>query len=179
MAVDVAVRFVLLLLGGREGGDVGSSRSFDDGVEVEPDWRIAIHLLAEVGEVKGGLPVLTADAGHQLADLHLRLDGIDVDDIVGTGSVVTHIGTKNELYMEAVGMTAGDMHFGQRTLGDKQGGIVDMHFAVVIHEAVLVQTREKVGFGQPRGVSLLGEAVLEDDAEEGRGLLACLEEGQP
>lgn len=51
-----------------------------------------------------------------------------------------------------------------------------MHHAVFIHETVFVQPREIVGFGQSLAVCLFGEAALEDDAEEGGGLLARLEE---
>ena len=122
------------------------------------------------------MAVLAQDAGHELADLHIRLDGVDVDDIVRAGFVGFETGAEGEVDMQAVGVAAHEVHYGQRTLGDEQGGIVDMYLAVVVHEMVFVQPREIVGLGHAVAVGLFGEPALQDGAEKGGGLLPRLEE---
>lgn len=169
--------FVLLLLSGGEGGGSGGGGGFNDGVEMEGDGGIAAHLVAEVGEVERGLTLLSTDAGHELAYLHLRLYGVDVDHIVGTGFALFGVGVEDDFYVQAFRTEIFDVHDRQRTTSDKQMGIVDVDFAIVEHEATFVEAREVVGFGQPFVVRLFGKASLEDDAEEGGRSLPRLEEG--
>lgn len=68
---------------GRKGGDAGGVGGFDDGIEVEYDG--ITRLVAEVGEVEGSTTGLSLYAGDEFADFHIELDGVDVDDTVGTG----------------------------------------------------------------------------------------------
>lgn len=82
-AIDVAVLLVGLLFGSGEGGCAGGGGGFDDGVEIIGYGGIG--LLAEVGEVENGLAVLPPDAGDELADFHLRRDGVDMHHIVRAG----------------------------------------------------------------------------------------------
>ena len=74
--------FVGTFLVGREGGDAGGVGGFDDGVEVDGGF---VRLDAEVGEVEGDASCLPLHTGYEQADLHLKLDGIDVYYIVGMG----------------------------------------------------------------------------------------------
>lgn len=71
-----------------------------------------ISLFAEVGEVEGGSPVLSPNAGHELTDLHLRLHSVDMDDIVAGGLGFLKARTEGKLDMQAVNMTADDVHPG-------------------------------------------------------------------
>ena len=74
------------------------------------------------------------------------------------------------------GMAIGKTHRGYRAGGENKAGIVDMHRAVVIGEALLVYFGELVVLDMPMGVGLLGEAALDDGAEDGGGVLHGLEE---
>ena len=98
--VDVAVVFVGTLFVGGEGGDADCVGSLDYGVEVEDGF---VRLVAEVGEVEDGLAILPPDAGDKLADLHIELDRVNVDDIVGTGVAGSQTWVEFQLDMEAVG----------------------------------------------------------------------------
>ena len=164
-----------LLVGG-EGGDVGGVGGFDDGVEVEGYRLAGCDFVAHVGEVEGGAGGLALDAGHEDADVGIGGDGVDVHDVVGTGFVL-QVGEEGEVDMETVGMEAVGVDGGQRATGKDQGGVVDVDLAVAVDEVVFVEAREVVGFGESLGMGFLGEAALEDGAEEGGGVLTRLEEG--
>ena len=175
-AVDVAVLTVGFLLVGGEGGDAGGVGGFDDGVEVEGYGLAGCDFVAHVREVEGGTGGLALDAGHEHADVGIGGDGIDVHDVVGSGFVV-QVGEEGEVDMEAVGMDAVGADGRERAMGKNQGGVVDVDLAVAVDEVVFVEAREVVGFGESVGMGFLGEAALEDGAEEGGGMLACREEG--
>ena len=78
--------------------------------------------------------------------------------------------------MQAVGMAFGKIHASTRASGENQTGIVDMHRAVGVGEALLVEPGELVVLDMPVGVGFLGEAALDDRAEDGGGVLHGLEE---
>lgn len=175
-AVDVAVLTVGFLFVGGEGGDESGASGFDDGVEVEGDGLAGCDFVAHVGEVEGGMGGLALDAGHEHADVGIGGDGIDVHDVVGSGFVV-QVGEEGEVDMEAVGMDAVGADGRERATGKNQGGVVDVDLAVAVDEVVFVEAREVVGFGESVSMGFLGEAALEDGAEEGGGMLARREEG--
>lgn len=154
-----------LLLSGRESGDAGGGGGFYDGVEIK-NYRVA-GLLAEVGEVENGLAVLPPDAGDELADFHLRRDGVDVDNIVVAGLGGIETGTEGEGDAKAVGSAAGKLNYGQWSAGEEQCWVVDADGAAFVHEMVFVQPRKIVGFGHAVFVGLLGKATLQDGAIEG------------
>ena len=172
-----------LLLGGGEGGDAGGVGGFDDGVEVEYDG--AVRLVAEVGEVEGNEPRLPLDSGNEFADPHLELDGIDVDDIVGTGVAGTQAGVEGEFYVETVGrrfpllsmVARWELHPADQPCGEPQAGIVDGHRAVLVGEARFVDAGELVVLDATASVGLLGEPALDGGTEERGGALHGLEEG--
>ena len=83
--IDIAVAFVGFLLVGGEGRDAGGIGSLDDAIEVETDGFVGF--LAEVGQVEGNVGSSPFGTDHKLANLHLKLDGIDEDHIVGTGMI--------------------------------------------------------------------------------------------
>lgn len=174
-AVDVAVLTVGFLLVGGEGGNVGGVGGFDDGVEVEGYRLAGCDFVAHVGEVEDGAPGMALDAGHEHADVGIGGDGIDVHDIVGTGFIL-QVGEEGEVDMEAVGTDAAGVDDRQWATGKDQGGVVDVDLAVAVDEVVFVEAREVVGFGESVGMGFLGEAALEDGAEEGGGMLTRLEE---
>ena len=173
-AVDIAVLVIGLLFSGGNGGDACGGCRFDDGVKVESDGGGG--LLAEVGEVAGGMAFLPLHAGDELADFHLWGDGVDVDDIFGMGFGCIEAGTEGEGDAKAVGTAAGKLNYGQRAAGEEQGGIVDADGAVFVHEMVFVESRKIVSFGHAVFVCFLGEAALQDGAIEGRRGLPRLEE---
>ena len=72
-------------------------------------------------------------------------------------------------------MAIGKIHAGYRAGGENQAGIVDMHRAVGVGKALLVEPGELVVLDMPVGVGLLGEAALDDRAEDGGGVLHGLE----
>ena len=76
----------------------------------------------------------------------------------------------------AVGTAAGELHHRQWATGEEQGGIIDVDGAVCVREMVFVEAREVVGLGHAVLVGFLGEAALQDGAEEGGGGLPRLEE---
>ena len=78
--------------------------------------------------------------------------------------------------MQAISMAIGKIHAGYRAGGENQAGIVDMHRAVGVGEALLVDPGELVVLDMPVGVGFLGEAALNDRAEDGGGVLHGLEE---
>ena len=78
--------------------------------------------------------------------------------------------------MQAIGMAIGKINAGYRAGGENQAGIVDMHRAVGVGEALLVDPGELVVLDMPVGVGLLGETALDDGAEDGGGVLHGLEE---
>lgn len=88
----------------------------------------------------------------------------------------TAAGVELKLYMQAIGIASGKTYRGDRPSGENQAGIVDVHRAVVIGEALLIDFGELVVLDMPMGVGLLGEAALDDGAEEGGGVLHSLEE---
>lgn len=73
-------------------------------------------------------------------------------------------------------MAIGKIHAGYRAGGENQAGIVDMHRAVGVGEALLVDAGELVVLDMPVSVGFLGEAALDDRAEDGGGVLHGLEE---
>ena len=73
-------------------------------------------------------------------------------------------------------MAIGKIHAGYRAGGENQAGIVDMNRAVGVGEALLVDAGELVVLDMPVGVGFLGEAALDDGAEDGGGVLHGLEE---
>lgn len=162
-----------LLIGG-ECGDAGGVGGLDNGVKVEGYGLVG--LVAEVGEVEGDAGGSPFNAGHELADLHLELDGIDEDHIVEVGMSSSDVGLELKLHMQAIDMAIGKIHAGYRAGGENQAGIVDMHRAVGVGEALLVKLGELVVLDMPVGVGLLGEAALDDRAENGGGVLHGLEE---
>lgn len=91
-----------LLVGGK-GRDTGGVGGLDDGIEVESRGALAVGVVADVGEVEGDASRLPLDAGDKFADLHLELDGVDMDNIVGTGVTGTYAWVETKLDMEAVG----------------------------------------------------------------------------
>ena len=99
-----------------------------------------------------------------------------MDNIVGRGLGIPKTGIESDLHTKAFGARAGENNPGQRTPGHEQRRIVGVHHAVVVLEAVFVETREIIGFGHPLAMRLLGETALQDGAEEGGGLLTRLEE---
>ena len=173
-AIDVAVLLVGLLFGSGEGGCAGGGGGFDDGVEIIGYGGIG--LLAEVGEVENGLAVLPPDAGDELADFHLRRDGVDMHHIVRAGFGGIEARTESKFDMQTVDAAAGELHHGQRATGEKQGGIVDADGAVCVHEMVFVEAREVVSLGHAVLVGFFSKAALEDGAVEGGGGLPCFEE---
>ena len=82
--------FVGFLLVGGEGRDAGGIGSLDDGIEVISDG--VVGFIAEVGQVEGDAGGSPLNAGHELADLHLELDGIDEDHIVEVGMIGSDVG---------------------------------------------------------------------------------------
>ena len=110
-----------------------------------------------------------------MADLRLELYGIDEDYIVGIGMSGTTAGFELKLNMQAIDMAIGKIHAGYRTSGEYQAGIVDLHRAVVVGEALLVDSGKLVVLDMPVGVGFLGEAALDDGAEDGGGVLHGLE----
>ncbi len=90
--------------------------------------------------------------------------------------IITAAGVELKLYMQAIGMAIGKIHAGYRAGGENQAGIVDMHRTVVVGEALLVDPGELVVLDMPAGVGFLGEAALDDGAEDGGGVLHGLEE---
>lgn len=85
-------------------------------------------------------------------------------------------GVELKLYMQTLNMAIGKTHRGYRAGGENQAGIVDMHRAVGVGEALLVEPGELVVLDMTMGVGLLGEAALDDGAEDGGGVLHGLEE---
>ena len=166
-AVDVAVLFVLLFFSGGEGWHAGSGGGLDDGVEVELHRGAAFHLVRDIGEDEGGVAVLSADTGHQHTDLCLRGDSVEVHHIVGTGFISIKVWQEENLDLQAVGVTAGDVDLRQRATGDEQGRIVDVDNSIAVHKLFFVQAREVVGLGHSVGVCFFGKAPLEDGAVEG------------
>ena len=73
-------------------------------------------------------------------------------------------------------MAIGKIHAGYRAGGENQAGIVDMHRAIGVGEALLVDFGELVVLDMPVSVGFLGEAALDDGAEDGGGVLHGLEE---
>lgn len=146
MAVDVAVAFVGPLLVSRKGGDAGGVGGLDDGVEVEGGSALAVGVVAEVGEVEGDASRLPLDAGDEFADLNLILDGVDVDDIVGTGVTGTKAWVEFQFNMEAVSrdfpllpsVAWQKLHTANKACGEQQTGIVDNHCAVLVGEMLFV-----------------------------------------
>lgn len=175
-AVDVAVFLVLLFFGSGEGWRTGGGGGFDDGVEVEQNRSAAFHLVRDIGEDEGGAAVLSADADHQHTDFCQWRDGVEVHHIVGTGFISIKVWQEDNLDLQAVGVTAGDVDLRQRATGDAQGRIVDVDNSIVVHKLFFVQAREVVGLGHPVGVGLFGKPTLEDGAVKGGGLLPRLEE---
>lgn len=163
------------LLVGREGGDAGGVGNFDDGVEVKSDGIVA--LVAEVGEVEGNTGGPPLNASHQLADLHLKFDGIDKYYIVRIGMTDANVRVKIKLHMQAIDIAIGKPHRGHRTSREQQARIVDTYHALLISEAPLVEAGELVVLDVPMTMSLLGEASLDGGAEEGGGMLHGLEKG--
>lgn len=88
----------------------------------------------------------------------------------------TAAGFELKLHMQAVGMEIGKTNASNRAGGENQTRIVDMHRAVGVGEALLVDFGELVVLDMPVGVGFLGEAALDDGAEDGGGVLHGLEE---
>ena len=86
-----------------EGGGAGGVGGLDDGVEVKGGGALAVRVVAEVGKVEGNAAGLPLHAGDEFANLHIKLDGIDVDYIVGTGVAGPRAGVEGEFYVETVG----------------------------------------------------------------------------
>lgn len=165
---------VCLLFGSGKGRNECGGCRFNDGVEIE---RYGIGgFLAEVGEFKADMLSMSFNAGDKLADFHMWGDGVDMDDIVGTGFGGIEAGTEGKFDTKAVGTAAGKLNYGQRATGKEQGGIVDADGAVFVHEMVFVESRKIVSFGHAVFVCFLGEAALQDGAIEGRRGLPRLEE---
>ena len=61
----------------------GGVSGFDDGVEVINDG--VGGFFTKVGKVEGNIAGLPLHAGDKFTDLHLKLDSVDMDNIVGTG----------------------------------------------------------------------------------------------
>lgn len=161
------------LVGGK-GQDAGGIGGLDDGIEVISDG--VVGFLAEVGQVEGNTGGSPLGTGHKLADLRLELDGIDEDYIVGIGMSGTAAGFELKLHMQAVGMEIGKTNASNRAGGENQAGIVDMHRAIVIGEALLVDSGKLVVLDMSVSVGFLGETALDDGAEDGGGVLHSLEE---
>lgn len=137
----------------------------------------AVGVVCEVGEVEGGSASFSTYASHELANLHLKLDCVDVDDIIQTGKAGIQAWVESKLYMETVGHTLGGLHSGNRTSGEDQARIVDANLAVVKDKALFIEAGKLVGFGMPVAVGFFGETSLQYGAEERRGVLHSLEEG--
>lgn len=135
------------------------------------------YLVAQVGEVEGGLSGLAFNAGHKHAYFSLRGDGIDVDDIVWAGFVGGEVGVESQRDVEAIGVASGKCDRGQGTNRKLQGWVVDGDFVVGIGEALFVEARELVGLGMSLAMGIFGEAALQQGTIEGCGLLGGLEEG--
>ena len=173
-SIDIAVALVGFLLVGGKGRDTGGVGGLDDGIKVIIDGFVGF--IAEVGQVEGNAGGSPLNAGHELADLHLELDGIDEDHIVEVGMIGSDVGLELKLHMQAIDMAIGKIHAGYRAGGENQAGIVDMNRAVGVGEALLVDAGELVVLDMPVGVGHLGEATLDDGAEDGGGVLHGLEE---
>ena len=163
------------LLVGREGGDAGGVGSFDDGIEVKSDRFVA--LVAEVGEVEGNTGGPPLNASHQLADLNLVFDSIDEYHIIGIGMIDVDTGVELEFHMQSIDAATGKLHPGDRASGEQQARIVDTYHALLISEAPLVEAGELVVLNVPMTVGLLGEAALDDRAEDRGSVLHGLEKG--
>ena len=161
-AIDVAVAFVDFLLAGGEGGDAGCVGGFDDGVEVI-GWG-DFSFFAEVGEVEGDPASLAFDAGNEVADFNLVFHCIDVHHIVGAGIGAIQARAEGEVDVKAVGLTLCEVHSGDRAGGEEQPRIVDMNFAILIDEALLVDAGKFVVFDMAVAVGFLGESSLDDGA---------------
>ena len=73
-------------------------------------------------------------------------------------------------------MAFGKIHAGYRAGGENKTWIVDMHRSFGVGEALLVDFGELVVLNMPVGMGLLGEAALDNRAEDGGGVLHSLEE---
>ena len=78
--------------------------------------------------------------------------------------------------MQTVNMATGKIHAGYRAGGENKTWIVDMHRSFGVGEALLVDFGELVVLDMPVSVGFLGEAALDDGAEDGGGVLHRLEE---
>ena len=161
----------------------GSVGGFDNGIEVEHN-RVAC-LVAEVGEVEGDLRSVPRHAGDEFANLHIELDGVDEDNIVGAGVAGTRTGVEAQLYAETVSrqfplfasVTRQELHPSDKAGGEQQTGIVDMDGAILIDETLLVEAGELVVLDVAILVGFLGEAALDDGTEERGGVLHSFEKG--
>lgn len=175
--------FVGSLLVSRKGGDAGGVGGLDDGIEVESRGALAVGVVAEVGEVESDASRLPLDAGDEFADLNLILDGVDVDDIVGTGVTGTKAWVEFQFNTEAVGrdfplfssVAWQKLHTANKACGEQQTGIVDNHRAVLVGEMLFVEVGELVVFDMAVTVGFFGEAALDGGAEERGGVLHGLE----
>ena len=173
-AVDVAVLFVGLLLIGGESCITGGIGGFDDGIEVKRDGLVG--LVAEVGKVEGDACCSSLNTGHELADIHLILNSIDEDQIIGIGVGGIAAGIELEIHMQAVNATTGKLHTGHQTSREQQTGIVDMDHAIVVGEALFVDAGELVVLDMAVAMGFLSETTLDGGAEDRRGVLHSLEE---
>ena len=70
-----------------------------------------------------------------------------------------------------------ELHAADKTGGEQQSGIVDMHLAILIEEMLLVEVGELVVLDVAVAVGFLGEAALDGGAKERVGVLHGFEEG--
>ncbi len=142
------------------------------------DWGgFAVGVVGEVGEIEGGAARRSTYTGYELADLHLKLDSVDVDYIIRRGMASIRAWVESKLHMKTVGATLDGLHPSYQTRGEQQARIVDAHLSIFKDEVMLVEAGKLVGLGMPVAVSFLGEASLQYGAEERRGVLHSLEEG--
>lgn len=168
--------FVNTFLVGGEGGDISGVGRLDDGVEVESRIGPTGGVIGEVWQVERRTAVLSADAGHELADFRMELHSIDMDDIVGTGMTGTHARCETQLDMETVNTALAEINPADRTSREEQARIVNVNCAIFIDEALLVETGELVVLNMPVAMCFTGESTLDGGAEERGGVLHSLEE---
>ena len=156
--------FIGAFLGGRKSWNAGGGGSLDDGVEVKSRGCFATGGIAEVGEVEGGLTRLALDAGDKFAYFDVRLDGIDVHNIIGAGVAVVETRGEVPLNVQAVAVEFYAIHAGDGASGEQKAWVVNADDTVLVNEALLVDVDELVVLDASVAVCLAGKATLDGGA---------------
>lgn len=174
------VRFLLI---SRKGWGTSGIGCLDDSVEVEHDG--VARLITEIQEVESDASRLPLNAGDEFADLYIVLDGVDMDDIVGTGVAGTKTGVEFQFYVETIGchfpllpsVAWQKLHPTDKTGGEEQTRIVDIHQAIIIDKVLFVEIGELVVLDVTVAVGFLGKPALDGGAKDRGGVLHGFEEG--